>query len=216
MSEKSFSLTEILVALVLMGVIVLAVTSVDITSRRFFETVKDETWIQDEARIAMTHIAKNVELGLGDMTNASTPVGSPPLADDSRGFLILNDSGNLIDPTDPSDLGTQIQVKFDHNGDGRFTGSDPDRVLQYTYDSGNYQINFDPDVNDAVIAGSEEVLAEGIVESAIFSFDDSDPTLANRVEVTITVVREPGEVPSLDNPETTLTSSLILRAMSTN
>ena len=201
-SRKGFTLTEVLIAIVLMGLVILAVTSVDITSRRFFGTSSKESWIQDEAKIAAEHMVKNIQLGVGDMSNPSTPVGSPPLADDSRGFLILDSAGNLVASGLPG--GSQIQVKQDRDNDGTV-----DRTIEYNYDSGNYKIVYDEDVADPT--NPTEDFAEGIVESAIFSFDSNTP---NQVDVIITVRRDPTQEKSLDNPETTLTSSIVLRAMS--
>ena len=223
--RKAFSLIEIIVATMLMVIIVLAVGSIDISSRRFFGTAKDETWIQDEAKIVIGHMLKNVQLGIGDMVDPSTDVGDPPPgvpSNESRGFLVLNAAGNRIDTTDSNDLGTQLWVKIDENEDGQFTTVPPDRVLLYSYDVGNKQINFDPDISDVVITGEEEVLALGIVQEAIFSPvtigvpGNEDPDFANQVNVTITVRVKPNKAIALDNPETTLTSSIILRAMSTN
>lgn len=194
-SKKGFSLTEILIGVVLMALIILAVVSVDITSRRFFATASSESWIQDEAKIAMGHIIKNVQLGIGDMTNAGA-IGSLP-GNSSRGFYIL-DGGNL------AISGSKIQIKQDKNGDGRYVAA-VDKIVQYNYNSGNRTIEYTD--------GGTENLADGIVESAIFSFSTTTP---NQVLVTITVRKVPGLAASLDNPETTLTSDIILRAMSTN
>lgn len=188
--------------MVLLGVIVLAVASVDITSRRFFGTSKEESWIQDEAKVAMEDIVKNIQLGIGDMSNARN-MGDDPYdgLGCSRGFYIL--VGGVL-----AISGSQIQVKQDTDRDGAI-----DRTIEYTYQGGpDYKIVFDPDITNA---GDEEDLAEGIVTSAIFNFDNVTP-IPNRVEVAITVRRNPTEAKSLDNPETTLTSSIILRAMSTN
>ena len=201
MSSRGFSLTEILIAIILMGLVVLAVASVDITSRRFFGISRDAAWIQDEAKIAMQHIISRVQRGVGNLTRPTTAIGSPPSANDSRGALILNNSGNLIDPTNSSDLGMQIQVKLDENENG------VDPIIEYSYNSATDSINYTHPVEGT------EVLAEGIVSRAIFEFDSINTM--NRVEVTIAGRKDPDEDPSLDNPETVLTSSIILRAMST-
>jgi len=59
MFSKGFTLTEILIAIVLMGLVILTVTSVDITSRYFFKSISGESRIYDEAKIAMEHMVKN-------------------------------------------------------------------------------------------------------------------------------------------------------------
>lgn len=208
-SKRSFSLAELLIAVALMGLIILAVTSVSITSYRFFGAAKKESRVLDEAKIAMEHMVKNLQLGIGDMTNPSTPVGSPPLADDSRGFLILDGAGGLVAS---GTTAPQIRVKRDglKTGvvDGRFdpTGSD-DGIIEYRYDPANYKIVYDPDIG---LAGDEDLTDEMISDA---NFEEIN---YNELKVTIEVLRDPSKPESLENPETTLTSSIVLRAMSTN
>lgn len=187
-SKKGFTLTELAIATVLMGVIILAVTSVDITSRRFFGAASDESRIQDEAKIAMEHIVKNVQLGIGDVTNPGT----------SEGFTITG--------------GTQIQVKRDGlNGDadGKFDLTDSaDGFIEYNL-QGNRIVYTIYDNNMAVV--STENLTDPIVTNAGFSVGG----VANQVDAIIEVLRDPSKPESRENPKTTLTSSVVLRAMST-
>jgi len=219
LSQKAFSLIEILIAMVMMALVILAVTSVDITSRRFFGTSSDESWIQDEGKIAMQHIIKNVELGIGDMTDEGA-MGSPP-GNSTRGFYILNAAGNL------ATSGSRIQIKQDSqtgpNLNGRYDpGLDP--FIEYEYIEEDLVNNLDDYIRfypDATVVNRDdpnnfEILAEGIVQAAVFSFNNAmpDPT-PNRVDVSLVVRREPDVARSLDNPQTTLTSNIILRAMST-
>jgi prepilin-type N-terminal cleavage/methylation domain-containing protein len=201
MSEKGFSLTEILVAIVLVGVMVLAVTSIDISSRRFFGAAKDATWIQDEAKIAMAHITKNIQQGGGDSTSlgAAGPVNSTY----TNGFFILDGVGNI------QNQGSRIYVRMDRNGDGSYDSADSNPFIEYIYRSTDDSIWYDPIVG--VGPGGDEQIAEDIVANILFQSIN-----ANEVKITITVRRDPSSAASLDNPQTTLTSSTILRAMSTN
>ncbi len=215
MFSRGFSLAEILIAITLMGLIILAVASVDITSRRFFGTSKDEVWIQDEAKIAMQHITSRVQRGVGNMGRPGAMDDNPNDSDvqSSRGFYIL--SGVYTDFDNPgllTDSGSRLWVKIDTNANGKFD-SGIDQIVEYQ--EVNNSIRFYPDVTDRA---NYESLADGIVEKAIFSFvHNVDPELAipNRVDVEIQVLREPGKDPGLNNPQTTLTSSIILKAMST-
>lgn len=200
-SKKAFSLMEILIALVLMGLVILAVVSVDITSRRFFGTSKTESWIQDEAKIAMEHIVRHVQRGIGDMTNSEVADGtSSPSLTNTRGFYILDANENL------ATSGNRIQVKLDTNINGRFDVG-TDEIIEYNYDPAPYTLIYIDG------SGISENLADGIVSEAIFSFDSDTP---NQVDVELTVRQHPELEASLDNPDTTLTSSIILRAMSTD
>lgn len=201
MSSKGFTLAELLVAIVLMGIVAMAVVSVDIASRRFFGTSSKESWIQDEGKIAMEHIVRRLQLGVGDLGNPRA-LGENPndAAGCSRGFYILNAGGNL------AASGNRIQIKIDKNEDGKYVAAN-DKVVEYSYQgTPNYKIVYtDPD-----LPGNED-LADGIVQFALFTMGGLD----NQVKVTITVLRDPGQAPSLENPATTLTSDIILRAMST-
>ena len=203
-SKKAFSLMEILIAVVLMGVVVLAITSVDITSRRFFGTSSTESWIQDEAKIAMEHIVRHIQQGVGDMTFAGTTGNDPYAVGSTRGFYILDTNGLLTDSDNA------IHIKLDANRNGRYDGAPPDEIVKY-----NYSPHPDYTIYYTDGAGNIEALADGIVSDAIFSFDSTTP---NQVDVVISVRQhpEPEHPASLDNPETTLTSSIILRAMSTD
>ncbi len=58
-ARKSFTLIELLIAIVLLAPIILAATSVDIASRRFFAAIREQTHAQDEVKIAMEHMVKN-------------------------------------------------------------------------------------------------------------------------------------------------------------
>jgi len=213
--SSGLSLMEILIAITLIGLVFLAVTSVDIASRRFFGTSKEESWIQDEAKIAMGHIASRLQRGVGDMTDPFN-MGQNPIdisGNSSRGAYILG--GAYVNPSNPGVLatsGSRIWIKVDEDSDGRY---DPalDKVVEYEYSVGTKNITFYPDAELGHV--NPEVLAEGIVESAIFSFDNVTP-IPNQVDVQIRVLRDPTQPKSLDNPETTLDSSIILRAMSTN
>jgi hypothetical protein len=58
-NRRAVTLTELLIALVITGMVILAVASVDIVSRRFFQATTREFRIQDEAKIALEHMARN-------------------------------------------------------------------------------------------------------------------------------------------------------------
>ncbi len=179
-SRKGFTLTEIIIAIVLTGLVVLAVTSVDITSRKFFNIASERSRVQDEIKIAMEHIVTHLRLGVGYV--------------DNPGFVV---SGG----------GSQIQLRLDVDKDGRFTASPPDSIIQYSYQgSPDYKIVY----NDG--AGSED-LAAAVIESINFSSDAGSP---NKVDVTIEALPDPSESEGPDNPKITLTSSIVLRAMSCN
>lgn len=213
MFSKGFSLTEIMIAVTLMTVVIVAVTSVDITSRQFFGSTERQSQIQDEAKFALEHIAKNVQLGIGDMSNPEA-LGSPPTNSNTRGFYILDSTGDL------AASGLRLQVKrdgFTGPGDGRFDSSDAvDTIIEYEYLPAQDIIRYYPDKDDR---NTYEDIAKYILDP--HELDSGDPyifesSIPNQVDVTIKVLRDPSEPKSLENPETILTSSIVLRAMSCN
>ncbi len=175
--RKGFTLTELLVAVALSGLIILAVSSVDISSRRFFEAIKEKVQIQAEAAMAMEHIVKNLQLGIGDINNL--------------GFSISG--GN-----------SQIQVWQDTNGNSMRDVGDTSVIYQYA--AAQRRIRYKPDPSPW------ENLTEAIIYDCKFYIDGA----SNRVSVIITARSEPTQPVGPDNPETILTSSIALRAMSSN
>ena len=104
------------------------------------------------------------------------------------------------------------QIKQDTNGNGQFNSGD--NTIEYKYDSTNYKILYYPDVIDN--PSSYEELTDAVITSDT-SFSSVASAL-NQVDVTIQARKkpEPEHPASLDNPEATLTSSIVLRAMSCN
>ena len=198
--SEGFTLIKLLIAVALSGLIILAVSSVDISSRRFFEVIKEKGHIQAEAAMAMEHIVKNLQLGIGDMSNPGT-FGNPPGANNSRGFYILDSSMNL------DWEGSRIRIKLDEDNDGKFGGA-PDRIAEYRLQAD--RIRYDPNVLPG--PSPPEWLTDMAISDCQFYIDGAN----NRVHVIITARSEPTQPAGPDNPETILTSSITLRAMSIN
>lgn len=177
-SRDGFTLTEILIAMMLTGLIVLAVVSVDLTSHRFFQAARGKTYAQDEVKIAMAHLAKNIQLGTGSVSNP--------------GFII---GGG----------GTQLQINQDLDCNGTI-----ERSVSYAYrGTPNFDIFYDPNI---AVAGNEETITGPMIASCNFASGGAP----NEVVVTIISRPNPALGPSPQNPETTLTSSIVSRGMSAN
>jgi prepilin-type N-terminal cleavage/methylation domain-containing protein len=220
-SQRAFSLTEILIAMILMGLVILAATSVDITSRRFFGTSSSEQRLQDEAKIGLEHMVKYVQQGIGDMTNPGTS-WSEPEDDNSRGVYSLSISGTLVAPGQPS---KRLQVKIDGlNGpcDGKFDPDDSnDGIVEYEFYREAYNqpavLRFYPDatVADRDDENNYEIIARNIVyNGSSFRIYQSAEQIANLVIVGLDLRPDPVQPVSPENPEISLSSRVILRAMS--
>ena len=175
---KGFTLTEILIAVVLMSMVILAVSSLDIVSRRFFESTSKQSQLQDEARIAMEHIVKNLTSANG-----------------------LFDLG----AGDPNTIWARLDRDAAGNPNNTPWDSSDDTWICYrtrTDEDGNNRITYYPNTNavpPVSFSGATEDLADGVCEFAVNG---------NVVSVIIT------DAPI--NPQISLTSSVVLRAMPVN
>jgi len=199
---SGFTLIELILAIALISLVVFASTTMDIVGHNIFKSAERDVKIHSEAEIAMRHISKYLQLGIGDMSNPRNPGADPFDASGcSRGVYILNSSGYLTS----TGTGSSIFIKIDYNSDGQFTGLPVDRTVRYDLVGNviNCTINPGPLV--------EEVTA-AVIEDCQFSYGAFD----NQVNVTIDCRNTPGQLVGPKNPETTLSSSVILIGMSSN
>ncbi len=141
LSKKAFTLTEILIAAVLMTMIILAVSSLDIVSRRFFKSTGEQSKLQDEARIAMEHIVKNLTL--------------------ANGLLFLGAG-------DPNTIWASIDR--DANGNPRNTpwdSSDDIWICYRRWSPGGERIRYYSNTNAGAFVGNFEDIADGVCEFAV-------------------------------------------------
>ncbi|MFH1246015.1 MAG: hypothetical protein V1662_05970 [Candidatus Omnitrophota bacterium] len=119
-SITGFTLTEILIALVIVVFVVMGAGSAHIGAHNFFTSIKQHSQVQEEVKIALEHITKNIQSGIGDLNNPAFTISG----------------------------GNQLDVRIDTNNDGKFTAAD--RTIRYTYSGApNYRIVYDPDTNIA-------------------------------------------------------------------
>lgn len=71
---KGFTLTELLIAVLLMSVIALGVTSINVSSRRFLISAGHQANAQSEARFAMEHMMRNIREGDNVITVSSNDI----------------------------------------------------------------------------------------------------------------------------------------------
>jgi prepilin-type N-terminal cleavage/methylation domain-containing protein len=75
--KKGFSLVELIIAISLMGLIILAIVAVDVGSRGFLRTSDDESTLQNEANFIMETIVKDLGKSFkGTKNNPSVKVPS--------------------------------------------------------------------------------------------------------------------------------------------
>ena len=192
--HKGFTLTEVLIAVTLTGLVILAITSVDITSRQFFGDIKEQIQVQDETNIAMEQMVKNVQLGIGDITSPGVAEGVTPSPYSEQILMIRRDYNNPLTPSDYSDdiwIGYALDAREGHEGELFFCPN-----TAYDHRAGE-------DGGES----RHEIIGNRVTT---FTFSIAD----NTVSLTITARNDPSEAEGPENPETTLTSSAVLRAMS--
>jgi hypothetical protein len=75
--KKSVTLVELIMAIALMGVVVLGVTSFDVGSRRFLQASERKTQVLNEATLIMDRISRDALVAVGTVNAAAiTVVGS--------------------------------------------------------------------------------------------------------------------------------------------
>ncbi|MFH1046019.1 MAG: hypothetical protein V1727_03550 [Candidatus Omnitrophota bacterium] len=185
---KGFTLTELIISTLLVGLVILSAVSADLTSRQFFKSAEDIIRVQDEAKIAMEHIAKNVSRGIGSLDSPAYTLSGP------TNRIRVNIDGLLTG-----------------NTNGRFGDAADDGTIEYEFDTVNHRIVFDPNTDDAVVGDKENITTEVIANCSFSASAD-----LNRIDVFIEARRDPTKAASNKNPEVSLSSSVVLRAMSCN
>lgn len=111
--NKSITLLELLITIVLFSVVVLTFTSIDLFSRRQLLNLERQAKLQNEVSALITHMSKNIQKAVG--TYFDFPV-----------------SINNVAPGGPL-----MTIYLDSNGDGQ-----RDRQVAYQWDNANYQFKY--------------------------------------------------------------------------
>jgi len=186
--KKSLTLFELIIAISLLSVLILAFSSMELFSRRHVLTLDRQAQLQNEASFALEHMRKNIVMAIGNMSD--TPMRFYP---DNRGIRIRIDdtpANGRVDATD-------TWIGYRHVGSQiLFLPNDPPPG--------------GPSPNSVVIANHILTTDPGgltIVMPAI-----------NQLNITVEArwVPNPATPVSLDNPTVILTTSIIAPAVSTN
>jgi hypothetical protein len=107
--EKSVTLLELILCIVLMSMVILGFYSIDMFSHRQVLSTDRKSKLQNEAAYVLNHISKTLMTAVGDVAHRA------------------------VDPTDVSGMTSTIIVHNDSTPDGAW---DPvnDAVVSYTYD----------------------------------------------------------------------------------
>ncbi|MEI8348828.1 MAG: hypothetical protein WCI77_01615 [Candidatus Omnitrophota bacterium] len=191
MRKKSLSLTELALAIALLGTVILGATAFDVGSRHFLQSTERKAQVVNEATLILDHITKNAVLGIGDFERAAMwqgPVGGV----------------------------TGLLIKQDANGNGLYDGSDDpdpptngDRVVAYNQEGSN--IYFYP--NYGAQPGSREILSRRGVAGGFQVLNATQNRIGiqtdNRVGLRIALRSNPaGGTEPFTNPQVTIQTTI--------
>ena len=186
--KAAFSLVELIIAISLMGLIILAIVAVDVGSRGFLKTSDDESTLQNEANFVMETMAKDISRSFkGNKNNRSIEVSSGKDTLEIR----LKGSG----------------ASFDYSNSKWVRYQFADATIKKQVCAG---ASISSDGKCSSWPSSSQQLVKNIIKDCVFSFD----TATSVVGITITARAKPSENPGQDNPEVILETSAISRSIS--
>jgi prepilin-type N-terminal cleavage/methylation domain-containing protein len=111
-SKKSFTLLELIIAIILLGILALGFTSIDLFARRHAVTADQRARLQNEVSLTLEHMAKNIINAVGNR-------GNPPLQRVANvcgsGFVVRLDVPVRVGPNTlltPSDYQDDLLVYY--------------------------------------------------------------------------------------------------------
>ncbi len=201
---KSLTLIELIIALVLMVIIVMAFATIDTFCTTHLLVSVRRAQVQQEASFLMGHIIRNL-LGTQDRGGAIGDPINPPVA-------LTTIGGN-----------NAITIWVDTNGNGRRDPSPTDRQIAYRYrPAPNYEVWYYPDYT--TIPGSHEEITQKKI-CPDFGNDPAQPTyflnpVADTLEIQVTACWDPDGTPDAcgnrKNPNIRLFTRIRMPAVSAN
>jgi len=193
--NKSLTLLELLIAIGLITIVVLAFASVQIFSNFHLATSGRQVQLQNESYLALEHMRKNIIMAIGDISDL---------------------------PVRPYDDNRGIRIRIDSNGDGRV---DPaDTWIGYRHE-GSQILFFPSDSDGSYSGDSEVIANHIVITQDPTSPESAanpwglkiDMPAINQFNITVKArwVPDSATPVSLNNPEVVLTASIIAPTVST-
>lgn len=185
--NRSITLMELLIAIVLMTLMVLSFASIDLFSRYHVFTADRRAQVQNEVSYVLEHMAKNIGSGIGGFNNPAV----------------------IQHPAEPQNW---IKVRWDRNLNGQPDDDGVNDWIAYRYIPAQNQILYYSTYPFSGWPAGGEVISRRITNNS-FSYNPTD----NFVSVDIITARwDPAQPSSLDNPETTMRIHIKMPSVSTN
>ena len=188
--KKSLTLFELIIAKSLLSVLVLAFSSMELFSRRHVVTSDRQALLQNEASLALEHMSKNVQQGMGNLARPALARHATAGIDD--GFSVF------IEPTPatPTIPGDGLQVDYILS------------VNTLSCSVGGVNETFSTHIRPGVVYGTLPVpLPTGPAGFYINITENS-----SMVEISLVARFMPNINVSLDNPQVVLKSRLYTRS----
>lgn len=189
--NKSLTLLELIISLVLISLIVLGFASLDLYARYNVQQADRRAKVQNTLSYVLDHMTKNISKAIGDKTNL---------------------------PVTRSDTLIVIRVDIDIN-DGTSNGKldlDTDKQIAYSYNGSTYELSYCDNYSTA----SYVVIAKNILSnfsSTYVIYDTTDPSnIKNYIDIKIIGRWKMPDAASQANPEITMHTRIKMPAVSTN
>ena len=202
--NKSVTLIELLIAMILISLLVVGFSSLEFFSRRHVVTSDRLAKLQNEVSYLLGHMAKNIG-GTESRGGAVGSIDQLPVTTNSIG----------------GDHAIQIWIDYNSNGQ-RDTG---DKQITYRYRAANYEIWYYPNYTDNPNDSDAEVITQRKI-SPDFSTNAAQPTHItysvnnNYIGIQATACWDPDGNPNAcgttDNPSITMSTRIKMPSVSTN
>lgn len=216
--DKSVTLLELLIAIVLLSIVVLGLTSIDFFSRNNVVNADIRARLQNKVYLALEHMRKNIILAIGnenlDGADQVVDISDTTEVDEKARMKVFTDVN--LDGVRQTPVGPPPAVGDDHwvvyNWFGEQGAAANWFQLRYCSYCRNKQCN-----------GANCAAGWQVVSSNVINFIPIKPSSVNYVDVEMTVCLHPEwnydanpDCGAPDNPQTTMRTRILLPSVSVN
>lgn len=200
--RKSITLIELLIAMILLVVIVLGVTSINVFSRYHVVSSDRRAKLQNDVARCLEHMTKYLSAAIGNETSVA----------DTAVYIRSNPASTIL------------SVLADTNGNGLSEDGGGDFWIRYEFDPSTHRLSYCNQCQNQVCSGASCSGTEDVLATNITAFSASKSgtpannfSKGNYVNVSLTACWDPdGSCDTPDNPSVTMSSSIILPQVATN
>jgi Tfp pilus assembly protein PilW len=198
--KKSISLIELIIAMVLLGVMILAIYGFHSASRNLFSASETKSEILNELNYVLNHIEKSIYMATGWQGRPAVEIitGSPDYT-----VKIYQDLNSGV--TNPTEIGNPL------NTPGKF---DDDRIVTYSFDINNNTIVYEVNDNNPLTPASVTRTLTNRLISVDLSYvkDSSGNNIFGTLQINdLTLRYDPGKNPHFEtNPEITISDQVFI------